>query len=151
MTGLFPIVIAMKPLDGNFAENAVKHGVAGLNVDAGRVALETDCRLLKGGTYGGNRGSAVGTSMFGTNHKAVDYPVRQEGRWPANLIVEKCEEVMARFPSSDADNFRCNPTTGKRSFFACRDRSYIHGVRGFPDSGSAARFFYNVEETEDAE
>jgi DNA modification methylase len=32
-----PIIVAMKPLDGTFAQNALTHGVAGLWVDGGRV------------------------------------------------------------------------------------------------------------------
>ena len=40
MIGQFNIVVAMKPLDGNFAQNAVKHGVAGLNIDGCRVGTE---------------------------------------------------------------------------------------------------------------
>ena len=32
-----PIVLAMKPLDGTFAENARAHGVAGLNIDGARI------------------------------------------------------------------------------------------------------------------
>jgi DNA modification methylase len=32
-----PIVLAMKPLDGTFAQNAQQHGVAGLNIDASRI------------------------------------------------------------------------------------------------------------------
>jgi len=32
-----PIILAMKPLDGTFAENAQRHGVAGLNVDGSRI------------------------------------------------------------------------------------------------------------------
>lgn len=32
-----PIILAMKPLDGTFANNALVHGVAGLNVDACRI------------------------------------------------------------------------------------------------------------------
>lgn len=32
-----PIIVAMKPLDNTFAENALKHGVAGLNIDGCRI------------------------------------------------------------------------------------------------------------------
>ena len=32
-----PIILAMKPLDGTFAENAHRHGVAGLNIDGSRI------------------------------------------------------------------------------------------------------------------
>jgi len=34
--GVEPIILAMKPLDGTFAENAARHDVAGLNIDAAR-------------------------------------------------------------------------------------------------------------------
>jgi DNA modification methylase len=34
-----PIIVAMKPLDGTFAQNAIRYGVAGLNVDGGRVGM----------------------------------------------------------------------------------------------------------------
>src|SRR5579862_2961736 len=37
-----PIIVAMKPLDGTFAENAQKHGVAGLNIEGGRIPLNGD-------------------------------------------------------------------------------------------------------------
>lgn len=30
-----PIIVAMKPLDGTFAQNAIAHGVAGLNIEGG--------------------------------------------------------------------------------------------------------------------
>jgi len=32
-----PILLAMKPNDGTYAQNALKHGVAGLNIDGGRI------------------------------------------------------------------------------------------------------------------
>ncbi len=34
-----PIVLAMRPLDGTFAENAQRYGVAGLNIDASRIGV----------------------------------------------------------------------------------------------------------------
>lgn len=37
-----PIVLAMKPLAGTFAENALTHGVAGLNIDAARIPTEPE-------------------------------------------------------------------------------------------------------------
>jgi hypothetical protein len=33
-----PIILAMKPLDGTYAHNALTHGVAGLNIDGCRIA-----------------------------------------------------------------------------------------------------------------
>lgn len=88
-----PITMARKPLEGTVAENVLEHGTGAINVDGCRVELETDCRLLKGGTYGGNRGSDKGTSMFGTNTKGLGYEVPSaNGRWPANLILSYPED-----------------------------------------------------------
>ena len=67
-----------------------------MNIDGCRITLETDCRLLKGGTYGGNRGSDKGESIFGTNSKGLRYPAPADGRWPANVILSHakgCELV----------------------------------------------------------
>ena len=35
-----PIIMAMKPTEGTFAENALKYGVAGLNIDMCRIGNE---------------------------------------------------------------------------------------------------------------
>jgi site-specific DNA-methyltransferase (adenine-specific) len=47
-----PIVIAQKPIDGTYAENAEKWGVAGLNIDEGRI--EAPNGITKGGNPTGN-------------------------------------------------------------------------------------------------
>jgi DNA modification methylase len=39
-----PIVVAMKPLNGTFAQNALTHGVAGFHVDACRIPVEGSSR-----------------------------------------------------------------------------------------------------------
>lgn len=88
-----PIIMARKPLEGTVVQNVLKHGTGAINVDGCRVELETNCRLLRGGTYGGNRGSNKGTSMFGTNTKGLEYEVPSaNGRWPANLILSYPED-----------------------------------------------------------
>jgi len=62
-----PIIMAMKPNEGSYAENALKWGVAGLNIDGGRIKFEN-------------------TPNPATN---------TQGRSPANLILECiCDEVI---------------------------------------------------------
>lgn len=41
------VVVAMKPLEGTFAANAIRHGVAGLNVDGCRVAHSEPIKPMK--------------------------------------------------------------------------------------------------------
>ena len=93
MTSTLHIVVAMKPLDGNFASNAIKHGVAGLNIDACRIGTDDN---LNGGAYSenGNRkamdgdermGAALG--MFQPGKTVGSRFKNPQGRFPANVIL----------------------------------------------------------------
>ena len=137
-----PIIMARKPLDGTVVQNVLEHGTGAINVDGCRVELETDCRLLKGGTYGGNRGSDKGTSMFGTNTKGLEYEVPSaNGRWPANLIHDGSDEVIAAFPDAPGQQRSTGPEFERNAQVYGKFAGVSeHHPRN--DSGSAARFFY---------
>lgn len=77
-----PIIIAMKPREGSYVENALKYGVAGLNIDGARVPTEGD-NLQRPqreglGNVGGWASYIQPPGMYGTPDG--------KGRWPANLI-----------------------------------------------------------------
>ena len=78
-------ILAMAPLDGTFAENALKHGVAGINVDGSRVRTGEDTARkpskLKKGAIGYVRQDEP--AFGGRGHS--------QGRWPANLILSRSE------------------------------------------------------------
>lgn len=137
-----PIIMARKPLEGTVVQNVLKHGTGAINVDGCRVELETNCRLLRGGTYGGNRGSNKGTSMFGTNTKGLEYEVPSaNGRWPANLIHDGSDEVIAAFPDAPGQQRSTGPVFERNAQVYGKFAGVIeHHPRN--DSGSAARFFY---------
>jgi site-specific DNA-methyltransferase (adenine-specific) len=138
-----PIIVARKPIKGTVAENVLKYGTGGLNIDGCRVELEDDCRLLKGGTYGDNRGSDKGTSMFGTNQKDIDYPVRTEGRFPANLIHDGSDEALAVFPNTSPSKAAPRGGTNPNPMDWGNARFDGDIIKGHDDNGgSAARFFY---------
>lgn len=82
-----PCIVAMKPADGTFAQNAMNHGVAGLNVTVTRVGSE----LVSTTSGGGFAGSFEG----GKNNNGGS---TRTGRWPANLILdESFKQEWARF------------------------------------------------------
>jgi len=58
-----PIILAMKPLDGTFAQNAQKWGVAGLWIDGGKVGTEE--RTYKGAGASPQKLSGKGTGDTG--------------------------------------------------------------------------------------
>lgn len=74
-----PITLAMKPLDGTFAQNALKHGVAGINVDGGRIASSK--RPAREPAR--RDGNLYGSGLEGS--RAISDTI--EGRWPKNVIL----------------------------------------------------------------
>lgn len=128
-----PICLARKPLIGTIAANVLEYGTGGINIDATRI--RTDELVNK--VYN-NKGDAL--SWGGTYGKGV---VRgnSQGRFPANLIHDGSDEVVALFPERMGGN--CRPRIrkagqGKGMFGLGEDTS----SEQYGDSGSAARFFY---------
>ena len=124
-----PIIVARKPMEGTVAANVLAHGTGALNIDGCRVAT-TDC--LNGGTFGG---------VFGNGKPTIDKPVGT-GRWPANLIHDGSDEVLALFPDTGKST---GGRIGKKSMGNVTNvpaGQYEKGDPGFGDTGSAARFFY---------
>lgn len=84
-----PIIIAMKPTDGTYANNALKWGVSGLNIDGSRVGTEER-------TYGGMSPKQPDVGTFrDDNWKPKEIEVTVSGRFPANVILECiCDELI---------------------------------------------------------
>ena len=114
-----PVILAMKPLDGTFAENAEKWGVAGLNVDGGRVSLEAgldmNAKQRRNNIGGGGYKPGVSGKTIHTDIQTY----KAEGRWPANVIL------------SHANGCRCVGTKKvKGSNFGGSDTGRINEVFG---------------------
>jgi hypothetical protein len=77
-----PVVVAMKPLSGTFAENALRHGVAGLNIDGCRIGTSKSVPASPSSRCSGDMLTSKGSERDGTS--GFDPNV---GRWPANLIL----------------------------------------------------------------
>lgn len=148
-----PIVVARKPLVGTVAENVLKYGTGGLNIDGCRVELNG----YDHAEYIPNRvGYKDGidhcqiADPARRNPNAYDIPMtgqvfNQSGRWPANVIHDGSEEVLAGFPET-ADSARDVPKRGNGNprfdgvFGSGNNTADYFG--GYTDTGNAARFFY---------
>jgi site-specific DNA-methyltransferase (adenine-specific) len=128
-----PIVVARKPLIGTVAANVLTYGTGGLNIDGSRVGNEiVSTHHAPKGTFAGgepNRGSDTSTYQ---NHT---------GRWPANVIHDGSDEVVALFPDSKGGAFPAKRGQAINTSFASGQETE-GGFRAMGDSGSAARFFY---------
>jgi DNA modification methylase len=130
-----PIIVAMKPIDGTFAENAENWGVAGINVDGGRIVPEgpRPKRIKIGGDSNGIYGDGL------NNSRAVEDTT--QGRWPANLLLD---EEAAAMLDGQSGNLTSGELIGKHQ----GSNANCFGKYGFVDkdfranSGGASRFFY---------
>jgi site-specific DNA-methyltransferase (adenine-specific) len=140
-----PIVLARKPLIGTVAENVLKHGTGAINIDGCRV--EGAPRTThKDSNY---RTSANSTFPHSDDAWGKGRVLQSDGapaRWPANLVHDGSEEVLAAFPAdckaggNTGPGFNSGKTNTVYGDFA--DRSN-HG--SYHDEGSAARFFYTAK------
>jgi site-specific DNA-methyltransferase (adenine-specific) len=110
-----PIVLARKPLEKglSIAENILKWGVGGINIDASRIGLPKDdpqVKLREGKTIHAKGINEVYSN--GVGKIDGDY-FNPEGRFPANIILthhEYCEckgtkKVKANFGNRNFDDF----------------------------------------------
>jgi site-specific DNA-methyltransferase (adenine-specific) len=133
--------MARKPLIGTVAANVLLYGTGGINVDACRVGTDGGTRL-ENMTAGNDGRNLYGK---GVNAGAFSDVVAVLGRWPANLIHDGSDEVLALFPESGSGKASERGSgKGKTETFG------IYGgestIRGHDDNGgSAARFFYTAK------
>lgn len=133
---LEPITVARKPLVGTVASNVLEWGTGAINVDGCRVGVDEMPRTKSTGVL-----ASENRAMSGANY-ARETVGTVTGRWPANLIHDGSDEVVAGFPvtgPSKAAMYR-GGLTG--SVYGNGDQNH-EGLRGHDDNGgSAARFFY---------
>jgi DNA modification methylase len=139
-----PIIVAMKPIEGTYAENALKYGVAGLNIDGSRIKTTEDLGRANNdtatwGTYGSGNNSQYGK------------PIENQGRFPANLILDEDSAALLDKQSGDRksagkytqsiedDNTREFDTTDQISV---KLPTSIYKNWYANEKGGASRFFY---------
>lgn len=144
-----PILLVRKPTRLSFAANAELHGTGALNIDA--------CRVPTGEAWdtNGQRTRNTRTLLSGAMNNSGRSGSHDLGRWPANLIHDGSDEIVAGFPSVASGRA---PTGGLKRNRPTSDAGIYGGGKGlwkdaqpagslYGDSGSAARFFYVAKPT----
>lgn len=132
-----PLILARKPLEGTVAENVLKYGTGGLNIDDCRIEFtsEEDKKSWKYGAAGKENTSEL--SWKNTSKEIIQNDVK--GRWPANVITDDSEEVLKLFPETKSGKSNGNAKVGQGATNLPFQRGTLISRE---DSGSAARFFY---------
>lgn len=123
-----------KPIEKglSIAENVLKYGTGGLNIDACRIGTEkTLAHHAPKGTFAGGEPRKSNTDYY-ENH----------GRFPANLIHDGSEEIKSLFPNTKGGKFRKGIARKRTGFMLGEKYSEANAPDNYGDSGSASRFFY---------
>jgi site-specific DNA-methyltransferase (adenine-specific) len=131
-----PVIVARKPIEGTVANNVLKWGTGGLNIDGSRIGTETISthNAPKGSFAGGEPDRGSDTSSY----------KEHTGRWPANIILdpytaELLDEQSGNIKTGkvEAHHNQSGKEAGIYGAYAARQSE-----RGYGDSGGASRFFY---------
>jgi DNA modification methylase len=128
-----PICLARKPLIGTVAANVLAHGTGALNINGTRIGTRT---ISTGEVVSDN------SSMSGPNYGRVETGETTEGRWPANVLHDGSEEVLAGFPNVEPHG---SPQSNSIMGGVFGNGQSALSLNQFIDSGSAARFFYTAK------
>lgn len=146
-----PIIMARKPLAKGLtvAANVTTHGTGAINIDACRVPFASAAD--EGESKNKNAHADFGSgprenAVFGQDNRArgVNGNYDPPGRWPANVLHDGSDEVIAAFPATTsvghAPATRGAGGVSTNGHGGQRDLAERHF-----DSGNAARFFYTAK------
>lgn len=140
-----PICVGRKPLIGTVAENIIAHGTGALNIDGCRISIsEADAeRIANMGGFG--KAGFQDDSAHTTMHSPRTAPDASNGRWPANVVHDGSDAVLADFPDAPGQLAPISYGTERRKtagVYGEMSRGNPNGAEMYEDQGSAARFFY---------
>ena len=140
-----PICLARKPLsEKSIAENVLKHGTGGINIDGCRVELHDgdDERL---GGKGSWKTDKSGKNVYNGGYIGDEIKSSSLGRFPANIILDE-EAGKLLDEQSGILNKQAKCKTDNKSGW---QNQYVGGDKVNPierklylDNGGASRFFY---------
>ncbi len=143
-----PIVLARRSLAGTVAETVFAHGTGAINIDGCRVETSENPTIRRreyappqreSGNWSSDRRSS---ETYGSMR-----PAEMLGRWPANVLHDGSDEVVAAFPQAPGQMAEVCPNSG-----AGKKTGAIYGAFAAnsdctprADADSAARFFYSAK------
>lgn len=142
-----PCIVAMKPIEGTFAENAIAHGVAGVSIDACRVGDNPGYKYradINGTTFHGDQGKRVKQTA---EKRGAEFIESSQGRWPANVMLD--EEAASELDAQSGihkDGVAVNRNRGAtRPSIVGFTTGHSGKYETYGGSGGASRFFYTAK------
>ncbi len=136
-----PICMARKPLsEKSIAENVLKHGTGGINIDDCRIGSEVRTTPIHSDDVKDD------TTMFGL-HKTIQHHREEttEGRFPANIMFDeeagKLLDEQSGVSKSQKRKPEYNKPTEHTNTYTPKASDY-RDDNTYSDKGGASRFFY---------
>jgi len=150
-----PICVARKPLTGTVASNVLEWGTGAMNIDGSRVGTTVETWPASR-SYGGDPSETAFTKTSGEVVRAQQTGPAPEGRWPANVIHDGSEEVLAGFPNDAGRFFYCAKASKsernagleglpEKAVGAFNIRTDAHSVKNGMDTKPAQNFHPTVK------
>lgn len=161
-TGLKPAVecwwLIRKPLEGNVADNYLKYGTGGINIDSSRIKLlNGDTKQATAGKITVKDGKGLGVDQSGSSYeKGTGATFTTEGRFPSHLVMSHHTDCKKKKCHPDCPVKIMNGYSGiTKSQKSKEDYKGIKGTQNifkgsyglnkgqlYDDIGGASRFFY---------
>jgi DNA modification methylase len=141
---LSPIILAIKPNEGSYADNALRWNVSGLNIELGR--LQTVGR--KTGTKNPNAQKGSGNCYLGSDgKKQIEYDLQNKGRFPANVILDEEAAQMLDEQSgiSKSGKVGFKNVGWRHSGNKKEQMTALSYQQEYNDKGGPSRFFYTAK------
>ncbi len=132
-----PIIVAVKPNDGSYANNALKYEVSGLNIDGARI--ETD--EILSAEYGQPNGSGIYNWNIEKKKIKKTNKINTQGRFPANIILDEEASKMLDEQSGESKSGKYKGA-GSKTGGIWQKSTGLPAGQEYGDKGGASRFFY---------
>jgi DNA modification methylase len=146
-----PVIVARKPIEGTVANNVLKWGTGGLNIDGSRIGYADEADGGDWDRFKGHQSSKTIRARLDGNEGAdladrVDNG-KQSGRWPANIILDPyTAELLDEQSGTTVSKAGGRSTQKGTGTWASSTGVFASGQdrprTGHTDSGGASRFFY---------
>jgi len=135
-----PVIVARKPIEGTVANNVLKWGTGGLNIDGSRIGSrdKNESRWAKTGS------KASDNVALGKQYDREPISEVGLGRWPANIILDPYTAELLDEQSGITKSGNIKPHAQKHTTLYQGGLAKMSEITGSHqgDSGGASRFFY---------
>jgi DNA modification methylase len=138
-------ILLRKPIEGTVAQNVLKYGCGGINIDGCRVEYEDTQDPATNPKYrflNNYKTRVEGDDKIGsTPFTKTKLEANVLGRFPANIIHDGSDEVVALFPHSTTGAMNKPYVYTNNGYSLGKPAGSTKSIHG-KSEGSAARFFY---------